>query len=481
MTAGGELAELSRDAGTEVIAPKAAFFADSEEEVAAAAREAESEGLAITPRGAGTGIPTQSVGRGAVILQTGGSVSLEGDNAVCSPGVVKAELNRFLVEHGRWVPVDPSSYASCTVGGMVANNSSGSRSMKYGSILGYVGELRVVIPGEGPAPVRPIPLEAAMSADRRTRRVASLLVENQKVIEEEKPKVTKNSSGYRLERVLHGGVLDLPKLFVGSEGTLAITTRATLATVQRPDWRLLFIVETSLADLDGAAGTFRALGPTALELVDKSVFRRVGKEERVSGYSRSDDQYMLFCEFDGGGTQEEVAERVASSPAAGLDPIVLSDPSDVNAAWEVRNETLALAQDIREGRRFLVPGVEDLVAPPDRLGDLVSLLADRFDALGLGYVMYGHAGDANLHARPMIDLTDPMDARAMRTLMEDCFEEVWKMGGSMTGEHGDGRLRAEFVEMQYPETYWIMEEVKGLFDPRGLMNPGVKIARPARP
>ncbi|HKT22551.1 MAG TPA: FAD-linked oxidase C-terminal domain-containing protein, partial [Nitrososphaerales archaeon] len=112
----------------------------------------------------------------------------------------------------------------------------------------------------------------------------------------------------------------------------------------------------------------------------------------------------------------------------------------------------------------------------EKLGDLVGLLTERFRRLGLEYIMYGHAGDANLHARPLVDPSDPGGAKAMRGLMEDCFEAVWKMGGSMTGEHGDGRLRAEYVERQYPRTYWMMREIKALYDPKGVMNPGVKLA-----
>ncbi|HKT21331.1 MAG TPA: FAD-binding oxidoreductase, partial [Nitrososphaerales archaeon] len=360
VTGGPELVELSRDAGTEVIEPRVAYFASSEEEVAACLKEAEEHGLAITARGGGTGIPTQSVGGGALVLHTDASTTVTGDLVRCRPGVVKAELNRRLAQNDRWVPVDPSSYASCTVGGMVANNSSGARSLKYGATIRYVRELRVVLPGGGRAvPVRALPLEEAMSGDPRTRRVASLLAENQKQIAEDAPRVTKNSSGYRLEGALQGDVLALPRLFVGSEGTLGFTTEATLATSKRPAWRLLFIVETSLAELGQVAAEFRALMPSALELVDKSVFSRVGRWEKVAGYSRSDDEYMVFCEFDGDGSLEGTAERVASSPVAGLDPVAVTDPSDVQAAWEVRNETLALAQEIRDGPRRLVPGVED--------------------------------------------------------------------------------------------------------------------------
>jgi len=199
--------------------------------------------------------------------------------------------------------------------------------------------------------------------------------------------------------------------------------------------------------------------------------------ERISKYSRSDAQYMVFCEFDGpSGNPGMKTGEVAASGAGSFDPLVLQGPDDISKAWEVRNETLNIAQDIKKGSKILVPGVEDLVAPPDRLGDLVKVLLDQFTKRGLEFISYGHAGDANLHARPFLDPADPRDRATLDGLMEECFEAVWKMGGSMTGEHGDGMLRARFVERQYPKTYWIMRELKELFDPNGVLNPGVKLA-----
>ena len=468
------LSEFSHDAGPEKITPKEVCRAEGEDDVVALLREAWSAGSPVTPRGGGTGIPTQSVGRGVVLLQDRTKAELDGELVACQPGLVKADLNSLLARSGLWVPVDPSSYASCTVGGMVANNSSGARSLKYGSVGEYVAGLRAVVPGEEVAEVVPVGL-GELPAEPRIARLASILLENRKAIEDERPRVTKNSSGYRLEKALHGATLDVPRLFVGSEGTLGVTTRVSFRTAPRPAWRILFIVETSLAAMDKTVGAFREHRPAALELVDKSVFRRVGKWGRVAPYSKSEEEYLLFCELDGPGTREDALERVASSSVAGLDPTVLSDPSEIQAAWDVRNETLSLAQGVREGPRSLAPGVEDLVVPPERLGDLVRVLTGQFGSRGLGYIMYGHAGDANLHARPLVDQSDLAGAKAMRGLMDECFEAVWKMGGSMTGEHGDGRLRAPYVERQYPRTYWIMKEVKALFDPKGVMNPGVKL------
>jgi glycolate oxidase len=478
LSAEAELDQLSIDAGIIRLRPKVGFVAETEEDVTRGVQEGQQMGLAVTPRGAGTSIPSQSVGTGVILLQKRDSVELLRDgNIVVQPSVVKAELNRLLNSAGRWMPVDPSSYASCTIGGMVANNSSGVRTMKYGSMVDFVSGVRAVVPGGRAAPFDPMPIEQALAGDPRTRRIASLIVENHDSIVRDQPKVTKNSSGYRLERAVHNGIFDFPKLLVGSEGTLCVFTEATLRTIPPPKWRLLLIVESTLAELNDVAAAFREHPPAALELVDKSVFRVMNRWERVAKYSRSDNPYLVFCEFDGNkGDGSSRAEEVASSRAGGYDPMMLTSQAEISEAWEVRSETLTLAQDFRKGTKVLVPGVEDLVVPPDRLADLVKLLTDEFGRRGLEYISYGHAGDANLHARPLLDPTETRGKAALDGLMEDCFEAVWKMGGSMTGEHGDGMLRARFVERQYPKTYWIMRELKNLFDPNGVLNPGVKIA-----
>jgi FAD/FMN-containing dehydrogenase len=477
LTSEADLDQLSVDAGIIRLRPRAALVAQTELEVAEVLQKQLQAGVSVTPRGGGTSIPSQSVGRGVILLQGRSGIELLPEGTVlCEPGVVKGDLNRTLNSSNRWMPVDPSSYASCTVGGMVSNNSSGIRRPKYGSTIDYVSELRVVIPGEDVSRVTAMTLDEAQSGDPRTRKAASLILENMSDIRAEMPKVTKNSSGYRMERVVHEGLFDLPKLLVGSEGTLCVFTRMTFNTLIRPKWRMLFIVESSLDELDEVAKSFRAHAPTALELVDKSVFRSMNRWERVAKYSRSESPYMVFCELDGyEGDGTSRAEEVAGSKAGGYDPLVLTSPSEVAEAWEVRNETLTVAQDIRKGSKLLVPGVEDLIVPPENLGDLVRLLTDQFERRGLEYISYGHAGDANLHARPLLDISEPKGRSILDELMEECFEAVWRMGGSMTGEHGDGMLRAKYVERQYPRTFWIMKELKRLYDPKGVLNPGVKL------
>jgi len=477
LTSDADLESLSSDSGIIKIRPTVGYVADSEAEVESVLELAGRSGVPVTPRGAGTSIPSQSVGRGSVLLQ-GRSMAamLLGGSVRCEPALVKGDLNKLLELAGRWMPVDPSSYLSCTVGGMVANNSAGVRTPRYGSTIDYVEGLRAVIPGEGARNLTAVPIERALTGDRVTRTVAGLLVENWKTIIAEQPRVTKNSSGYRLERALHDGLCDLPKLLVGSEGTLGVLTEITFATRVKAGSRILLIVEVGLDELDALVSAFRSHDPTAVELVDKSVFRKMGKEDRIARYSRTEGEYLLFCEFEG--TEELLQERmeaIAGSKAGGFEPIVLTSPSEVREAWEVRNETLTLALEIREGKRSPVPGVEDLVVPTEKLGDLVGLLKDQFDRRGLGYISYGHAWDANLHARPLLDPSLPSERRMLEEIMEESFEAVWKMGGSMTGEHGDGMLRAPYVARQYPKSYGVMKQIREVFDPKGVLNPGVKI------
>ena len=476
LTSESALEELSHDAGMTVLRPAAAFVAEDDGEVMAVIRDAERRRLPVTPRGSGTSIPSQAVGTGVILLQRRRGPVLGEGCVMCGPSVVKADLNRELEGRGVWMPPDPSSYLTCTLGGMVANNSSGTRTFKYGSTVDYVKELSVILPKEGPKMLKAMVVDDALHADPTTRKVAELIVENRKAIEDERPRVTKNSSGYRIEKVVHDGLFDLPKLFVGSEGTLGIITDITFATPPKPKSRALLVVETSLQELDTVVSLFRRLGPSAVELVDKSVFRQTGREDRLRALSRTDEEYMVFCELDGGSDEvKHTLELASSSGVAGLEPLAVTDPERIAGAWEARNETLTLAAEIRIGSRKLLPGVEDLTVPPDKLGALVSLLRGQFERRGLQYISYGHAGDANLHMRPLLDPDSSTERNTLEEIMEECFEAVWKMGGTMSGEHGDGMLRARFVRRQYPSTHGLMKQIREAYDPKGLLNPGVKI------
>jgi len=267
------LSEYSKDAGIRTIEPRAVFVAEDEGDLLQVIRRANRDGVPITPRGSGTSIPSQSVGSGYVVVQSQKEVQISGREFQCTPAVIKADLNFTLEQSNLWMPVDPSSYRACSIGGMVSNNSAGARTLKYGSTLEYVKELTVFLPEEGRRVVKALPLDEALHSDGSTRKVANLMVENWKTVLQERPKTTKNSSGYRLERLIHDGLFDLPRLFVGSEGTLGLISRITCVTRGRPPLRSLMVVSIdSLKDLEVVVEELRVSKPSAVELLDKSIF-----------------------------------------------------------------------------------------------------------------------------------------------------------------------------------------------------------------
>ncbi|HXW37348.1 MAG TPA: FAD-binding oxidoreductase [Nitrososphaerales archaeon] len=475
---GPALEEVSVDAGIIKLRPLIVYEAETEDDAVRAVGLSKDDGLPLTPRGAGTSIPSQAVGSGAVLLQRRSAIVVSASQVECEPGVVKADLNSRLEGTGAWMPVDPSSYRSCTVGGMASNNSSGARTIKYGSTIDYVVGARVVLPEEGLKVFSPVPLETALSSGGLTSHLASLLLDNRTAIESEVPKVTKNSCGYRLERTIHDGVLDVPRLLVGSEGTLGVITEVTFRTAPKPHHRVLLVAESSLGELGPLTAAMRRHGPSAVELVDKSIFVRAGRGARLKRLSRTERQFLVYCELDStsaDGASERVGEVASDALVSRYEPVIMTDPASVSEAWDARSEILSVASEIRSGRKTPLPGVEDLIVPPDRFAELIAFVTGVFERRGLDFVTYGHAGDANLHMRPLLDPESTGDLRILTELMQECFEKVWEMGGSITGEHGDGMLRAAFVQSQYPKTFELMKEVKRLFDPRGMMNPGVKI------
>jgi glycolate oxidase len=479
-----ELEEYSQDAGFLRRVPRAVIHATGGEEVVRLIEDAQKRGVGITPRGAGTSIPSQAIGDGFVLLLDGRKVTLHGRTFESDPGVVKYDLNSLVDGSGRWHPVDPSSFKSCTIGGMVSNNSSGVRTYKYGSTVDYVDEVLAVIPSVGERSLAKESVDEALAEPGPLGTVAKLIVENKKDIEREVPPTKKNSSGYRLERVIQGDTFDWAKLFVGSEGTLGVIERVTCSTIQRPSRRVLLVAEVrGLDELDGLVGAMRNHGPSAIELVDKSIFKRAGKENLLRAIARSDDGYIVYCEGDASteaGAEEFLLKLGADRRVSRYDPLAMTDEGEMREAWDVRNQTLTIAGELRVGKRIPLPGVEDLVVPEESLGRILKFVLDLFDSKGLDYISYGHAGDANLHLRPLLDPGDPRDLTLLRDMMTDCFEMAWSLHGSMTGEHGDGLLRAPFLARQYPRTFELMREIKRTLDPKGVMNPGVKIPSESR-
>ena len=439
----------SVDASTYQVVPEAVVVPKDERDVAAAVKFAKKFGKSVTARGAGTGLAGNSLNRG-IILDMGNldSAKIQKDSVTVGPGATKGALDEELKKSGKFFAPNPSVGRYCTIGGMLGNNSSGSRSLKYGSTLDNLISVTFI---DGNGNKVTLPQDAALG-----RKILAL---GKKINWDKMPRVTKNSSGYRIERL--DSINATHKVIAGSEGTLGIVVSAKLRLRDIPLKRRLYVIEYgSHASAAKDCASMLETGPSAVEFVDAQTLRDFELGLRPG------TACLLFVEYDSDlGRKDKLPERTKGSLVK-----VLDSEEDIQHWWRMRDMSLHYSlKSIDPGDR--VPHViEDAVVPVERLKCLFELIDELNSKFGTRTITYGHAGNGNIHVRL---LHDRHDARTVRKIARYYFERVIKMGGSISGEHGDGLARTEFVRMLYgKENYEIFEQLKRLLDPHGVLNPG---------
>jgi FAD/FMN-containing dehydrogenase/Fe-S oxidoreductase len=430
--------------------PVATLRAAVPEDLDAAVAACGEGGVPLTMRGAGTSLAGQAVGAGLVVDCTAlASIEIDPGARVArvGPGVVLDELNAAAAAHGLAFGPDVASGSRATLGGMVANNSAGARSIAYGLTSGHVLALEVTLADGTRATLRRgDPAPAALEAARPLAAAAR------------PPGLLRRVSGYDLG-ALEGPDPDWPRLLCGSEGTLALIRAAEVALVEPPATRGLALLSFPSVDaaLEAAVGALRG-GPSAVELMARSAIDL-------------DAPAQLLVEHSG--EPGEVADRLRALPGAR----VVLEPPEQEAVWAVRRAGIGSAL------RGTAPGpgdprplafIEDPAVPPERLPELARGVRRILEREGLQAVWYGHASVGCLHIRPRMDLRLPGATAALRRIAEETADLVCSLGGSLSGEHGDGRARSELLPRMYPpETIAAFGELKRLLDPSGLLNPGV--------
>ncbi|HEU4455062.1 MAG TPA: FAD-linked oxidase C-terminal domain-containing protein, partial [Longimicrobium sp.] len=306
---------------------------------------------------------------------------------------------------------------------------------------------------------------------------------HRETIEARWPRVRKNSSGYALREWLESG--DAVDLLVGSEGTLALTVGAELRLAPVAAARGLALLElTDLAAAGAAVERVLTLEPATCEIIDRTFIDLVRSGEADPGYPlREGLEAILFVEMEGD-SEEEVAEkleRVREALAGVADRVSLAvDPDRQERFWHVRHAASPLIAKLAGGR-ISMQFIEDGVVPVARLADYIRLLRRVLAAHGLPAVIFGHAGDGNLHVNPLVDVTKPGWRDEAEAVVYEIAEGVAALGGTMSGEHGDGRLRAPLLETIWgPEMVECFRAVKDAFDPLGILNPGVILPLPGQ-
>ncbi|HEX3098490.1 MAG TPA: FAD-linked oxidase C-terminal domain-containing protein, partial [Usitatibacter sp.] len=447
---------------------------------------------AILPRGAGTSQCGQTVGAALVIddskhLGRALEIDAAGLTAIVEPGLVLDALNAKLRPLGVWYPVDVSTSAQATLGGMAGNNSCGSRSLAYGNTVDRVDAIDAWLPNG----VRGRFGDDAAMTDPAIRALAAkargLWEREHAEIEARFPKVARRVAGYNLDR-LDARTLNLAKLLVGSEGTLAWFERLHLRLAELPKHKALGVAHfPRFHDAMDAAQHIVKLGPCAVELVDRTMLDlALGNPAFapvVKGFLRGEPDAILLVEFAGAerGPQVEGVRRLAELmgdlgfPESVVDVV---EPARQAAIWNVRKAGLNIMMSMK-GDGKPVSFIEDCAVPLEHLAEYTAELTEVFRKHGTEGTWYAHASVGCLHVRPVLNMKGDGAVR-MRAIAEEAAALVRRYKGSYSGEHGDGLARSEWIAPFFgPRLTAALAEIKSWFDPRGLMNPG-KIVDPPR-
>lgn len=433
-------------------------------------------------------MPGGNVGSGVVVdLVSGfrsiGEVDTSNAGMRIEPGVTLAQLNAACVSAQLHFPVDPSSGARCTLGGMLANNSAGAHSVKYGATREWVESLDLVLADGSRARVARGEPIVDLHLREIAARVEALIRPHRARVEKLWPRVRKNSSGYALREYLASG--DLLDLLIGSEGTLGLITAATVRLAPIPGARGVALLEfTDLTAAGSAVQALLELQPATCEMLDRTFLELIREAGADPGYPiRGGLEAILLVEMEGESLADVEAQlegvRIAMTGVA--DRVALAaDPAMQSRYWEVRHAASPLIAQRTDGR-VSMQFIEDSVVPVDRLPDYVIALRRILAAHRVPAVIFGHAGDANLHVNPLVDVSAPQWRSVVERILYEVAAEVATLGGTLAGEHGDGRLRAPLLQAVWgDELTELFRAVKTAFDPAGILNPGVILPLPGQ-
>ncbi|HXV25983.1 MAG TPA: FAD-linked oxidase C-terminal domain-containing protein [Alphaproteobacteria bacterium] len=496
-----ERGRYSTDASIYQVEPVGVVVPRSIEDVLRAMEIAREEGVPVLPRGGGTSQCGQTVNTALVIdhsrhLNRILRLDVENRRVRVEPGLTLDQLNRQLKQHGLWFPVDISTGNRATIGGMAGNNSCGARSIRYGNMVHNVSAIEAILPDGTRAEFGPVPgnldsVRGSVSNGRYidlVQRMRALALREAAEIERRFPKLLRRVGGYNIDTINAAGH-NMAQLLVGSEGTLAFFSEIELPLQPIPPHRALGICHfQSFNNAMGATQHIVKLGPSAVELMDRTMIELAGESpafaDSIARFVRGRPDAILLVEFSGEDRDRQLAglrQLVELMGDLGFPGAVIeaTDAAFQQEIWEVRKAALNIVMSMK-GDGKPVSFVEDCAVPLEHLAEYTDRLTQIFAKHGTRGTWYAHASVGTLHVRPILNLKQEKDVRAMRAIAEEAFALVREYKGSHSGEHGDGIVRSEFLEpMMGPRIVAAFEEVKDSFDPEGLMNPG-RIVRPPR-
>jgi len=453
--------------------------------------------IPITARGSGTDQSGAAIGSGIIVVfpaHMNKILELDPKTGVVAvqPGLNYGKLQQTLHTHGRFLPPYPASMEYSTIGGAIANNAAGEKTVKYGSTRKFVKSMRVVLAnGEvietGRLSKKDVGKKMGLNSFEGEiyRSLDKLIEENEEIISKMNLSTSKNSAGYALNEIRNkDGSFDLTPLFVGSQGTLGIVTEAILETeAHNPATTLVVASFDSIDHAVKAVYELKELSdqPSSLEMVDGNLLDFIDghNPNQLKGMiEKPFPRCMLLIEFDNMNAriQKKMSKKAASIVEDnGGQAQIEVDPEQQDQLWKIRYSTASVTA-YADNNSKAVPFIEDGIVPVERLGEFVEGVYAIFEKAKMQVALWGHAGDGNLHMQPFLDLAQLGDRQKLFKLMDQYNELVLSLGGSISGEHGEGRIRAPYLRRQYgEEIYGLFLQTKQIFDPRNILNPGVKV------
>jgi FAD/FMN-containing dehydrogenase/Fe-S oxidoreductase len=500
----------STDASIYQVEPLGVVLPRTVEDVQTAVQIAAEMHVPITARGGGTSLSGQSIGPGLIIdvskyLNQIVAIDREARRALIQPGVILDQLNRAAGIYGLQFGPDVATASRANLGGMIGNNSAGSRSIVCGKTSDHILKLEVVLADGKLVEFGSLsrPEWDRRAAGRSTesgiyRQVRDIVLAHREEIQQRFPLILRRVSGYNLDMLCAGlsgdslaripdpwpmapGQCGLHQLIVGSEGTLGLVTQAEVSLLSRPRFRGLLVPQfaTLGAAMDAVAPCLE-FGPSAVEVLDHLLLQLSAGNLALRDTMKAikgDPQALLMVEFSGE-EEREVAQRVEKlhhrlQEVNGITAIVPALESSLREPlWNLRRAAMPLLYGMR-GDRKPVTFVEDCAVAPARLPEFVARFREVLQRHGTDGSFYGHASVGCLHIRPLLNLKDPDDVARMHRIAEQVTDLVLEFGGSLSGEHGDGMVRSEWNQKMFgPTIYEAFRQIKAAFDPQGLLNPG---------
>lgn len=468
-------------------------------------------GVYLTPRSGGTDMTGGAVGESLIVDMTkhfAGSVEISDSEATVNPGVFYRDFEKVTLAQGLLLPSYPASKDICTVGGMVANNAGGEKTLAYGKTEDYVKELKVILSNGNEYTLKPLNrsgLEEKIKMNdfegNLYKSIYNLIEEDYDLITKARPNVSKNSAGYYLWNVWNRQTFDLTKLFVGSQGTLGIISQIKFKLIKpRKHSKLLIIFLKNLDQLTEIVDKVMEFRPESFESYDDNTFKLALKyfPEIVKFFSgknvlslawqfmpeiwmtitRGIPKLVLMAEFTAD-QKDDLDKKIKEARKAisvfNIKSRITKNDKDAQKYWTIRRQSFNLLRKHIRGRHT-VPAFDDVIVPREKLKEFLTRLNAIMKQYDLTYTIAGHVGNANFHIIPLMDFKDPKTENIIFELMDKVFSLVIELKGSITAEHNDGLIRGPYLEKMYgKEIYSLFERVKKIFDPDNIFNPSKKI------